>query len=249
MTRLLQLYPRPWRDRHGDEMDALLVARAPGLRGRLDIVRGALDAHLHPELVPGPDGSFGVRPDTARRRLGVATMAGATLWVLAWALAGTGPMVTDEHGTYRDGGAAMLPYLASLWLLVFGIAGHIGRLPADGRITRIGAFAAMGGLALWSFGPWILAAGIVGIAGTAAFAFGAWRTGAWPGLPAAVLVAAVLLPLVPLALAGTGLVVASDIVIAVVAVGISSVAWLVVGAMHLGAVRSGVSASDGPLPT
>lgn len=248
MTRLLLLYPRPWRDRHGDEMDALLAARAPDLRDRLDLVRGALDAHLHPELVPGPDGSFGNRPDAALRRLGVATMAGALLWVLAWTLAGTGPMVTDEHGTYRDGGAAMLPFLASLWLLVAGIAGHLGGLPGDAQLARIGAIIAVGGLVLWSFGPWLMVPGIVGIAGTATFAIGARRSGAWSGLPAAVLAAAVLLPLVPLALVGGRLVVANDIAIAVVAVSISSVAWLVVGAMHLGAVRSGASAADGPLP-
>jgi hypothetical protein len=54
MRILLWLYPRAWRCRYGAEMEALL-RRMRG-RGRLalalDLVRGAGDAHLHPQ-VPG----------------------------------------------------------------------------------------------------------------------------------------------------------------------------------------------------
>lgn len=44
-ARLLRLYPAAWRARYGDEMLALLADRRPGLRDRLDLVRGAWDAH------------------------------------------------------------------------------------------------------------------------------------------------------------------------------------------------------------
>ena len=45
---LLRLYPRPWRRRYEAEMLDVLEASAPGPRARLDLVRGALDAWLHP---------------------------------------------------------------------------------------------------------------------------------------------------------------------------------------------------------
>jgi hypothetical protein len=53
--RLLRLYPRAWRERYEDEMSDLLEHRTPSRRDAVDLVRGALDAHLHPthaSLVP-----------------------------------------------------------------------------------------------------------------------------------------------------------------------------------------------------
>lgn len=51
MTVLLWLYPRDWRRRYGAEVEALL--RQLRCRGRvglaLDLLRGAADAHLHPQ--------------------------------------------------------------------------------------------------------------------------------------------------------------------------------------------------------
>ncbi len=49
MSRLVRFYPRAWRDRYEDEFLALLEARPPTSRDMLDVVRGALDAHLHPQ--------------------------------------------------------------------------------------------------------------------------------------------------------------------------------------------------------
>jgi hypothetical protein len=51
MTRhlLLRLYPRAWRERYGEELSAQLEAQRPLRIGVVaDLVRGALDAHLHP---------------------------------------------------------------------------------------------------------------------------------------------------------------------------------------------------------
>ena len=48
MSSLLLLYPATWRARYGDEMDALLGDRPPGYRERFDLIRGAIDAWLHP---------------------------------------------------------------------------------------------------------------------------------------------------------------------------------------------------------
>jgi hypothetical protein len=49
---LLGIYPKAWRDRYGEELrDTLDRQRlSPGIV--LDVLAGALDAHLHPELLP-----------------------------------------------------------------------------------------------------------------------------------------------------------------------------------------------------
>ena len=46
---LLRLYPRAWRERYGEELSAQLDTQRPLRIGVVtDLVRGALDAHLHP---------------------------------------------------------------------------------------------------------------------------------------------------------------------------------------------------------
>lgn len=52
-TFLLSLYPRAWRQRYGVEIAELLREEPLSLRLLIDLIRGALDARLHPELV-GP---------------------------------------------------------------------------------------------------------------------------------------------------------------------------------------------------
>lgn len=47
MKQLLRLYPDEWRDRYGEELEALLEQRSPSVLDSIDIVHGALDARLH----------------------------------------------------------------------------------------------------------------------------------------------------------------------------------------------------------
>lgn len=47
---LLRLYPAKWRERYGEEI-AGLIAGEPPISRSFDLLRGAIDAHLHPELV------------------------------------------------------------------------------------------------------------------------------------------------------------------------------------------------------
>ncbi len=47
---LLYLYPQAWRKRYGDEFQALLEQRDTRFFDIFDILRGALDAHLHPQI-------------------------------------------------------------------------------------------------------------------------------------------------------------------------------------------------------
>lgn len=53
MSRLLRLYPAAWRERYEAEFLGTLQERPVGLTGSVDIVHGAIDAHLHPELIGG----------------------------------------------------------------------------------------------------------------------------------------------------------------------------------------------------
>lgn len=50
--RLLRLYPRSWRDRYDDEVVAVLAEHHVTYWTALDLVLGALDAHLHGDLLP-----------------------------------------------------------------------------------------------------------------------------------------------------------------------------------------------------
>ena len=56
---LLSLYPEAWRRRYGAELEALLEDDPPGPRATLDLIRGALTAHLHP--LPGQASEAGAR--------------------------------------------------------------------------------------------------------------------------------------------------------------------------------------------
>lgn len=50
--RALRLYPSAWRTRYREELAAVLDAAPVTPFVLFDVLRGALDAHLHPELVP-----------------------------------------------------------------------------------------------------------------------------------------------------------------------------------------------------
>src|SRR3989442_14900178 len=52
-ARLLALYPRSWRLRYGEEIAAILGEERLSLSLVVDLILGAIDAHLHPELA-GP---------------------------------------------------------------------------------------------------------------------------------------------------------------------------------------------------
>lgn len=110
MTALVRLYPRAWRDRYEAEFLGILQARPPSRRDRLDIVRGALDARLHPEIPGRPDAPVPTM-DAAWRAGGSAIVGGAA--VLAW----TGLVLRDFKGW---GGGQ--PESAGLMLLLSFVA-------------------------------------------------------------------------------------------------------------------------------
>jgi len=54
VKRLIDLYPRRWRERYGGELAEFVAHHRPSVPAALDVIRGAIDAHLHPELVTRP---------------------------------------------------------------------------------------------------------------------------------------------------------------------------------------------------
>ena len=110
MSALMRLYPRAWRDRYETEFLGVLEARPPSRRDRLDIVRGAVDARLHPET-PGRPDTPGHSMQTAGWVAASSTLAGAVF--LAW----VGLIVRDFRGW--DGGE---PESAGVMIVLSGTA-------------------------------------------------------------------------------------------------------------------------------
>lgn len=136
MIPILRVYPRWWRDRYGDEVGAVLDAgpRRPG--DRADLLRGAVDAWLHPS-VPSRIPALGA-------------LVGGGLWTAASAGIVVQPVPPDWPGYLADVLGVVLVAVAFLLVAVVGIA--IRGFDAAGRAM---------GLLIWvtvaAYGGWFLA--------------------------------------------------------------------------------------------
>ena len=190
MTRLVALYPRAWRERYESEFLILVGERPPPLGDRLDTVRGALDAHLRPQ-VPGPE--------RVSDRFGFAALIGFAAVVLAAVVAANGPVRYDEMGMYRDGALALPLFLAATVLLSAGLYRVVVRLPNGEPATapgigRIGGWTAIVAGPVWSLMPWVWPLGLAFLLGILALAVAARRGGLWPAWSEVALVALAVLP-------------------------------------------------------
>jgi len=185
VSALVRLYPRAWRDRYEEEFLAMLEARPPTAGDRLDIVRGAIDARIHPQVrrpeAPEPAPVDGSPDDTVVvRRLGYAALAGGVMWLIAWSFATVAaPVVYDGYGPHRDGSAALPLLFLSVVLLVVGLFGHLIVLPATRRAARVGVVVAIPFLLLWSAGPWVIWFALIAMIALVAFAIGSLGTSHW----------------------------------------------------------------------
>ena len=50
MNWLLRLYPAQWRERYGEEFGAVLASQRASVGLVVDVLGGAIDAHLHPQF-------------------------------------------------------------------------------------------------------------------------------------------------------------------------------------------------------
>jgi hypothetical protein len=209
MISLIDLYPRAWRDRYGAEFAALLAERPPDIRDRLDVLLGAVDARLHPQVQPEP-GSPTPEPtrggrSMSGRAIGWVTLGAGILWLGAMVIALNGPIVRDPGGDYRDGAAALPFWLLAMVLLSIGIFGVIRDLP-----RRAGAGILAGGIAMivapiWAVMPWVVPALFGAMAAWVVLAIDARRVGAWGTLDAAIVFAGVVIAFVAGVILLTGL--------------------------------------------
>jgi hypothetical protein len=210
---LVRLYPRAWRARYEDEFLALLEAAPPTRHDRLDIARGALDAHLHPaqpSLVPGLS----------------AVLAGG-MWILAAAPIAALPTPPDWPGYLLDSlplavvaVLALTVAVAGTWLREDGRGGLVGR-----RLGRIGVALAVIGHLAWAGA---LVAAFAGLGYGAPVAIVSTAAGLGTLLIGLALVAAGDWPLAGL------LVVAPILLVVPPWVVPSPAAWLVFGAIWIG---------------
>jgi hypothetical protein len=237
MSALIRLYPRAWRERYEAEFLTLLEARPPTIGDRFDIVRGAVDARLHPQVrrpdVPDPVGDDDAPDDTVVvRRLGYGAVAGAAVWILTWSLATiAAPVVYDGYGPHRDGSGALPFLLLSTVLLVGGLIGHLIVLPTTRRGGGAGAGVVVPFLFFLAAGPWIVWFGLIAVLALLVFAIGSLGAPHWSGAATAGMLVGIVgivgLALVTLGLvnAGTGLPYELLLVITAAATPI----WLAVG--------------------
>src|SRR4051794_4376883 len=80
--RLVGLYPRSWRDRYEAELIELLEQRPLTPAGAIDLIRGAIDAHLHPQIGPSIPWTH--------RLPGVVALTTGLLWTSAIAIVSFG---------------------------------------------------------------------------------------------------------------------------------------------------------------
>ncbi len=132
--RLVRLYPAAWRKRHEDEMLALLEQRRASLRDRIDLLRGALDAHLHPA-------SSSAVP--AR-----ASLLGGGTWTVG-SVAVAGARVAPDWPGYLE---EMLPvaFLAVCCLLVAVVGCWLRIGDARDALDRLSVAVAVGGHLVWA---------------------------------------------------------------------------------------------------
>jgi hypothetical protein len=138
MTALLNLYPRAWRTRYGEEMDALLEDRHPGPWERVDLIRGAVDAWLHPAA-----------PSRVPAR---AALIGGGLWTVVAAAGITQPTPADWPGYTAD---VLVPAMVAAGFLLVATLGCALRAGGRGRrpgmaamaLTAVGSLAWIGTLA------------------------------------------------------------------------------------------------------
>jgi hypothetical protein len=185
---LLRLYPAPWRARYGAEFAELLAARPPSTRDRLDIVRGAVDARVRPQLADTrPPRVVGMGDRTlalAAAAVGMlfSTWAGIIVYASPrWGEAGS----VGNDLLAASYGAGLLGALLAIAVLIGMAHRHVDDF---GPIAAIGAIVTAAGFLAMSAGG-VLSIMLVGV-GTLAMSAGLARALGW--LVAAAVVGATL---------------------------------------------------------
>lgn len=139
-TWLLRLYPAAWRARYGAEFTELLLARPPSARDGFDILRGAVDARLNPQLTEDPVSRVPTAADRLLALAGVAAGALFTVWATIIAVASPrwGSMDLADEGLVATAyGAGMLGMVLAVCVLLGLAARHADELGPIGAVSAI----------------------------------------------------------------------------------------------------------------
>ena len=244
---LLRLYPAAWRRRYGDEFEVLLGERVIGPFDAVDVLLGAIDAHLHLR-------GLAATPSIARgysmsiRIGGVAAIASGVLWLVV-ALA--------VLGVFVDWPAQPLVFIVlalSVLVAVAGLSAFQSRhhpwliwiafaVPALSSVVSVLAMIGMAVLgdrdlvpgwsswAIWSVGMFGL------VSGSAIFGFVTWRTRILARFPALALGVGGVLSFVLLALGYQGALPDGPGPIMIAALLLTSSGWMGLGLAALRTTR------------
>jgi hypothetical protein len=149
MTILLRLYPRAWRQRYGDELAALLDEQPATLLDRLDLIRGALDARMHPQ-VPGTNVAPRQEIPMDRKAFGILAAIGGIAWIVATATMFALPRVEEDS---RNTSVAFFGF--ALGIALIGIAlGGLGTRPGSRISAQTGMVIGAISLVMAATFPW-----------------------------------------------------------------------------------------------
>lgn len=125
-SQLVQIYPQEWRERYGEEFAAVLEAQPGSVVVMLDVLRGALDAHLHASWLVGR----GIPMERRLRLYEVAFFCAFMLFFVGFLPFGR---IADPTPTF-DAAARAHPMLAAVYHVVIGITAVATLLVALGGI-------------------------------------------------------------------------------------------------------------------
>lgn len=194
MSGLVRLYPRAWRERYGDELAILVGERPTSPLDQLDLIRGALDAYLHPELAGGhiSEGTY-----LDRRLPAIAALGAGIIWI---AYAAIGALVSSDWATFGPtlaGAGQLAGWISVVLMFVAAIGTHLQ--PYSTRIISwglgIGFIWLVAAATPWPSGVFLLFAVLGVIAATLLFLTG-FRAGLSWGTTAVVIAFGAVLPVV-----------------------------------------------------
>lgn len=136
MSRLVRLYPAAWRARYEAELQGILAEHPLTPRQRLDLVWGAIDAHLHPGLAGPPSAVLaGAGPGMVVARHESPTTTAFATAVAVTALV-VGALLVLQAGVALWGGRSLQQALLAIGGVALGLV--LRRSGGTDPLTRVG---------------------------------------------------------------------------------------------------------------
>ena len=187
MKHILRLYPSAWRERYAEEMESILEERPLGPFEMVDLLLGALDAHLHLRGL-GNSSEHGKGTTMSLRIAGIAAIIGGALWGLSWLALFILDVGRQEDDAFGVLAASMIAATVALLVALAGLSAfqarsHRAVVWASFIIPGLGALLMTLGLTLMVLevgNAWnVMIMGLLALlTGTMVFGTVAYRTGA-----------------------------------------------------------------------